>query len=151
MKLPNEGNRMKNDIDIDITIPSHTRYLRMIGRIGEKVAREIDCPDEIREALPSQLEIVLTEGLVNAIKHAKRAAPDEEIHIRINVSDKVLVVRIYDNGVGFDLDTVPEPCFSADGLEDKGRGIFILRSLMDTVKYTRSDSGNVLEMRKKLN
>lgn len=141
---------MKNDIDIDITIPSHTRYLRMIGRIGERVAREIDCPDEIREALPAQLEVVLTEGLVNAIKHAKSADPDEEIHIRINVSNMTLEVRIYDNGVGFDLDTVPAPCFSTDGLEDKGRGIFILRSLMDTVKYTRSDSGNVLEMRKKL-
>jgi serine/threonine-protein kinase RsbW len=141
---------MKNDIDIDITIPSHTRYLRMIGRIGERVAREIDCPDEIREALPAQLEVVLTEGLVNAIKHAKSADPDEEIHIRINVSNRTLEVRIYDNGVGFDLDTVPAPCFSTNGLEDKGRGIFILRSLMDTVKYTRSDSGNVLEMRKKL-
>lgn len=141
---------MKNDIDIDITIPSHTRHLRIVGRIGEKVAREIDCPDEIREALPGQLEVVLTEGLVNAIKHAQSADPNEEIHIRINVSDKVLVVRIYDNGVGFDLDAIPAPCFSASELEDKGRGIFILRSLMDTVKYIRSNDGNVLEMRKKL-
>lgn len=141
---------MKNNIDIDITIPSHTRHLRMIGRIGEKVAREVDCPDEVREALPSQLEVVLTEGLVNAIKHAKSADPDEEIHIRINVTDKTLIIRIYDNGAGFDLDTIPAPCFSANGLEEKGRGIFILRSLMDTVQYTRSDGGNILEMKKKL-
>lgn len=141
---------MKNDIDIDITIPSHTRYLRMIGRIGEKVAEELDCPKGSREALSCQLAVVLTEGLVNAIKHANRADPDKEIHIRINVSDKNLVVRIYDNGVGFDLDSVPTPNFSPHGLEDKGRGIFILRSLMDTVKYKRSDGGNVLEMKKKL-
>jgi serine/threonine-protein kinase RsbW len=141
---------MKNDIDIDITIPSHTRYLRMVGSIGEKVAQEIDCPEEIRDALPSQLAIVLTEGLVNAIKHANSADPDEEIHVRINVSDKKLVVKIYDNGVGFDLDSVPTPCFTSRGIEDKGRGIFILRSLMDTVKYTRSDDGNVLEMKKNL-
>ncbi|MFZ2951302.1 MAG: ATP-binding protein [Desulfuromonadaceae bacterium] len=141
---------MKNDIDIDITIPSHTRYLRMIGRIGEKVAEEIDCPDAIREALPDQLAIVLTEGLVNAIKHANSADRDTEIHVRINVSKRVLVVRIYDNGLGFDLDAVPTPCFTSNGLEEKGRGIFILRSLMDTVKYSRSDDGNVLEMRKKL-
>ena len=141
---------MKNDIDIDITIPSHTRYLRMIGRIGEKVAREIDCPEAIREALPDQLAIVLTEGLVNAIKHANSAEPEREIHVRINVSSKILVVRIYDNGAGFDLDTVPTPCFTSSGIEDKGRGIFILRSLMDTVKYTRSDNGNVLEMKKNL-
>ena len=141
---------MKNDIDIDITIPSHTRYLRMIGMIGEKVAQEIDSSDEIRESLPCQLAVVLTEGLVNAIKHASSTAPDKDIHVRINVSNKNLVVRIYDNGVGFDLESVPTPCFTSSGMEEKGRGIFILRSLMDTVKYTKSDSGNVLEMRKKL-
>lgn len=141
---------MKNDIDIDITLPSHTRYLRMISKVGEKVAEEIDCPDGVRESLPDQLAIVLTEGLVNAIKHAHSAGTDTEIHVRINVSNKVLVVRIYDNGLGFDLDAVPTPCFTSNGLEEKGRGIFILRSLMDTVNYSRSNGGNVLEMRKKL-
>ncbi len=141
---------MKNDIDIDITIPSHTRYLRIIGTIGENVAREIDCPEEVRETLSSQLAVVLTEGLVNAIKHAKSDGQDKEIQVRINVSNDTLVVRIIDNGVGFDLDTVPIPCFNSCGIEEKGRGIFILRSLMDTVKYTRSSGGNVLEMRKKI-
>lgn len=141
---------MKNDIDIDITIPSHTRFLRMVGSIGEKVALEIDCSNAIREALSSQLAVVLTEGLVNAIKHASSAGSDKDIHVRINVSNKNLVVRIYDNGIGFDLDAVPTPCFTSCGMEEKGRGIFILRSLMDTVKYTRLDGGNVLEMKKKL-
>lgn len=141
---------MKNNIDIDISIPGHTRYLRMIGRIGETVAQELDCTDGVRETLSSQLATVLTEGLVNAIKHANCTDPDNEIHIRINVLDKVLIVRIFDNGVGFDLEAVPNPCFTSSGLEDKGRGIFILRSLMDTVKYSRSNDGNVLEMRKKL-
>mgnify|MGYP001214761622 CR=1 FL=1 len=141
---------MKNDIDIDITLPSHTRYLRMISKVGEKVAEEIDCPERVRESLPDQLAIVLTEGLVNAIKHADSAGADTEIHVRINVTNKELVVRIYDNGLGFDLDAVPTPCFTSNGLEEKGRGIFILRSLMDTVKYSRSNGGNVLEMRKNL-
>ena len=141
---------MKNDFDIDITIPSHTRYLRMIGRIGEKVAQEIGCDEEVRETLSNQLEVVLTEGLVNAIKHANCADPDKEIHIRINVSNKTLEVRIYDNGAGFDLDSVPAPCFNSSGMEDKGRGIYIIRTLMDSVKYMRSGNGNVLEMRKKL-
>jgi len=141
---------MKNDIVIDITIPSHTRHLRMIGKIGEKVAEEIDCSEGIRNDLPVQLAVVLTEGLVNAIKHAKNAEPEMDIQIRINVSNKNLVVRIFDNGVGFDLDAVPSPCFTCNGMEDKGRGIFIIRSLMDTVKYTRTDNRNVLEMIKKL-
>lgn len=141
---------MKNDIDIDISIPSNTRHLRIVGSIGEKIAQEIECPEGVREVLSSQLATVLTEGLVNAIKHANSVIQEDEIHVRINVSNKYLVVRIYDNGVGFDLDAVPSPCFNSSGMEDKGRGIYIIRSLMDTVKYMRSPGGNVLEMRKKL-
>ena len=141
---------MKNNINIDITIPSHTRYLRMITTIGEKVAQEINCPEEVRETLSSQLAVVLTEGLVNAIKHADCTDQNNEVHVRIKVSNGDLFVRIYDSGAGFDLEAIPEPCFTSCGMEDKGRGIFILRSLMDTVKYVRSDSGNVLEMRKNI-
>jgi serine/threonine-protein kinase RsbW len=141
---------MKNNINVDIRVPSHTRYLRMIGRIGEEVARETDCPPGIRETLPSLLAIVLTEGVVNAIKHAHSADPEGGLHVRINVSKKDLVVRIYDNGIGFDLNAVPNPSLASNGLEEKGRGIFIIRSLMDTVKYIRSDEANVLEMRKSL-
>lgn len=141
---------MKNDIDIDITLPSHTRHLRMIGKVGEKVAEELDCPEMVRETLSGQLAIVLTEGVVNAIKYASSDDPTKEIRLRISVSNKNLLVRIYDTGVGFDLNDVPAPCLNINGLEDKGRGVFILRSLMDSVKYTRSTGGNVLEMRKKL-
>ncbi|MDD2897587.1 MAG: ATP-binding protein [Desulfuromonadaceae bacterium] len=141
---------MKNDIDIEISIPSHTRYLRMIGTISEKVAQEIDCQEETRKDLPGQLAVVLTEGLVNAIKHANYADPNQEIHVRISVSNRNLLVTIHDSGVGFDLDAVPTPCFNSCGMEDKGRGIYILRSLMDSVRYVRSARGNVLEMRKKL-
>lgn len=141
---------MKNDIDIDIAIPSHTRHLRMIGTIGEKVAQEIDCTEEIRKTLPSELAVVLTEGLVNAIKHANNTDPNTEIHVRISVSNRNLRVAIHDNGVGFDLDAVPVPCFTSCGMEEKGRGIYILRSLMDSVQYVRSAGGNMLEMRKKL-
>jgi serine/threonine-protein kinase RsbW len=141
---------MKNDIDIDIAMPSNTRHLRIIGKIGEKVAQEIDCPETVRDTLSNQLTVALTEGLVNAIKHANSDDPGREIHVKINISDKNMVIRIYDNGIGFDLDSVPTPCFAANGMEDKGRGIYIMRSLMDSVKYFRSAGGNVLEMRKKL-
>lgn len=141
---------MGNDINIDITIPSQTRYLRMISTIGEKVAEELDCSATVRKALSNQLAIALTEGLVNAIKHANRGDPDKEIHLRINVHNKNIIVKIFDNGVGFDLEAVPSPNFTSNDMEDKGRGIFILRSIMDSVKYSRSNNRNVLEMRKKI-
>lgn len=141
---------MKNDINIAIAIPSHTRHLRMIGMIGEKVAEEIDCREDIRTTLPDQLAIVLTEGVVNAIKHATCMDPTKEINIKISVSKGNLLITIQDNGIGFDLDAVPDPCSTSCRMEERGRGIYIIKSLMDSVRYVRSVGGNVLEMRKQL-
>lgn len=140
---------MKNHIDIEITVPNQTRYLSLVGRIGENMAHELDDFPGDSDTLGHHLNVVLTEALVNAIKHANTANPDEEVHIRISVSDKELLIRVYDNGQGFDLNLIPSTgC--PDPLEEQGRGIYIIRSLMDSVEYKKTNGGNVLEMKKKL-
>lgn len=142
---------MNNKINMIVTIPKDTRHLRVIGRICEKVAQEIDCAEELHKTLSNNLAIVLTEGLVNAIKHGNSGEQDNEIHFCINVTGKKMVIRIYDKGIGFDLNSVQPPNFTKSRLEDKGRGIFILRTLMDEVKYNKENGWNVLEMTKELN
>jgi serine/threonine-protein kinase RsbW len=143
------GEVMKNQIDIQITVPNQTRYLSLIGRIGENMARELEGFPGDRETLGHHLNVVLTEALVNAIKHANATDPEKEVQIRINVCDKELVIRVYDDGKGFDLDLVP--CNGCpDPLNEKGRGIYIIRSLMDSVVYRKTNGGNVLEMKKAL-
>jgi serine/threonine-protein kinase RsbW len=141
---------MKNDIVLEISIPNKTRYLSLIGKIGENMTKELSLYRGDRENLASQINTVLTEALVNAIKHAKTADPNKEILVRINVSDKELAIRVFDNGKGFDLNKVPDPCTDPANLAEKGRGLFIIRSLMDSVVYKKANGGNVLEMKKAL-
>lgn len=141
---------MKNHIDIRITVPNQTRYLSLIGRIGENMAHELGSFPGDREMLGHHLNMVLTEALVNAIKHANATDPDKEVEICITVSDKELMIRVYDNGKGFDLDLLPGGGGCPDPLDEKGRGIYIIRSLMDSVVYKRINGGNVLEMKKAL-
>ena len=147
--VPQTEGSMKNQIDIQISVPKQTRYLSLIGRIGEQMAHELGGVAVDRDALGHHLNVVLTEALVNAIKHANTTEPDREVRIRINVSDRELVIRVYDNGQGFDLDILPRGV-CPDPLEEKGRGIYIIRSLMDSVEYKKANGGNVLEMRKAL-
>lgn len=141
---------MKTQIALEITIPNQTRYLGLIGKIGENMAMEFGDTVSDRETLANQLNIVLTESIVNAIKHANAADPTKKVQVRINVSDNEILIRVYDSGYGFDINSVAKPCFESDVLEEKGRGIFIIRSLMDSVEYRRANGGNVLEMKKKL-
>lgn len=138
----------KNAIELDIKVPNQTRYLSLIGRIGEDIAKEVDRYSGDRETLAYQINLVLTEAMVNAIKYGNPENREDTVHILINICDNELLIRIYDFGQGFDINEIPEPDF--DGLDDRGRGIFLIKSLMDSVSYHRDLNGNILEMIKQL-
>ena len=94
------------------------------------------------------MNLVLTEAMVNAIKHANTSDPDKMVHIVINICEDDLTIKVYDFGQGFDINTIPVPNF--EELEDRGRGIYMIKSLMDSVSYRKVCDGNVLEMKKRL-
>jgi serine/threonine-protein kinase RsbW len=135
-------------IEIDIRVPNQTRYLGLIGKIGEELARGLDEYAGNRNTLAYYINLVLTESVINTITHANARDPDKMVHLSISIEHDELVIRVFDEGEGFDLDEVPLPDF--EGLSEKGRGVFLIRSIMDSVNYRRVDSGNVLEMRKSL-
>ena len=141
---------MKNSIDIEIKVPNQTRYLSMIGRIGEDLIRELSTYSGDREALAHHLNVVLTEATVNAIKHASETDKRKEVLIRISITNTEIAIKVYDSGCGFDLSQIADPCFEPEGLHESGRGIFIIRSLMDSVEYKKINGGNVLVMKKTL-
>jgi len=136
-------------IQVDVIIPTHTRYLDLIGSIGERIAKELDDFAGDKDALAYQLNLVLTEATANAIKHANYADSKDSVRITIDLHENILTLKVYDHGQGFDLETVPLPDF--DNPKEGGMGLFLIRSMMDSVKYTRSEEGNVLEVIKYLN
>ncbi len=138
----------KKVMQLDIKVPNQTRYLGLVGRIGEDLARELEKLGKGRENLAHELNVVLTEAMANAIRHAHEGDPDKTVHISILLSEDELWIRVYDHGRGFDFNSAcaHEP----EKLEEHGRGIYIIRCLMDTVVYHRTRDFNVLEMWKKL-
>jgi serine/threonine-protein kinase RsbW len=137
-----------NSIEVDIKVPNKTRYLSLIGRIGEDIARELERYGGDKETLAYHLNLVLTEAMVNAIKHANPKEPEKLVRIVITLHADDLTIRVYDDGQGFDINSIPPPNF--EELEDRGRGIFLIRSLMDSVSYHKYCKENILEMKKKL-
>lgn len=139
---------MGEKIEVDIKVPNQTRYLSLIGRIGEDIARTMKRFNGDRDELAYHLNLVLTEAMANTIRHANEGDPDKVVHIAISIENKNLAIKVYDQGQGFDINTLAPPDF--EGLEERGRGIFIIRSLMDKVSYRRVRGGHILEMLKKL-
>ncbi len=140
---------MKNLLEVDIKVPNQTKYLRLIGQIGENVAGTLQkFNNSDPEELAYHINLVLTEAMANAIKHANKNDPDKDVHISINLTDDQLSIKVYDQGQGFDISSgdivTPDPEL------EHGRGVFLIRTLMDSVKYRRCEKGNVLEMHKSL-
>jgi serine/threonine-protein kinase RsbW len=138
----------KNRIEIDIKIPNQTRYLRLIGKIGEELAIGLDKYSGNRNTLAYYINLVITESVINTITHANAGNPDKMVHLSISIEHDELVIRVFDEGEGFDINGVPPPDF--EGLEEGGRGVFLIRSIMDSVNYRKMGTENVLEMRKSL-
>jgi serine/threonine-protein kinase RsbW len=138
------------DINVEIKIPNQTKYLSLIGKIGEDIAKELDRFSGDRETLAYHMNLVLTEAMANAIKHANAGDPEKIVKINISITDLDLIIKVEDSGQGFDISQIPGPDF--ERLDDRGRGIFLIKSLMDTVCYSRlrSGNGNVLVMTKHL-
>lgn len=135
-------------IQVEVIIPTQTKYLDLIGSIGEHIAKELDDFSGDREALAYHLNLVLTEATVNAIKHGKLDDPKDTVRIIIHTQENELNIKVYDHGQGFDLESVPLPDFEHP--KEGGMGIFFIRTLMDSVTYTRQGDCNVLEIIKYL-
>ena len=135
---------MQEKVEVDIRVPNKTRYLRLIGRIGENIARTLEKYGGDREELAYHINLVLTESIANAMLHGNEEDPEKEVHISISIHCGSLNIKVFDQGQGFDIDGLTAP--DIEKLDEHGRGVFIIRSLMDKVSYRRLDDGNVLEM-----
>lgn len=137
----------ENIMNVDIVVPNQTRYLSLIGNIAEQIAKQLDTGNGDRDTLAYHLDLALTEAMANAIQHGCPADTQQSVRVCLSFDDKTLCVKVFDHGQGFDLEAVTTPDFV--DLDERGRGIFLIRSLMDSVEYRKTENGNVLEMRKK--
>lgn len=86
------------------------------------------------------LNLALTEGLSNAVRHAHQALPsDTEIDIDLALWQDRIEIRIWDHGQPFDPNSIDEPELGVPRLG--GYGWFLIRRLSDQALYERSQDG----------
>ena len=132
-------------IAVDIKVPNQTRYLCLIGHIGENIARTLRNYSGDREKLAYDLNLVLTEAMANAIQHANEGDPAKEVHIEISIVDQRLIIQVFDCGQGFNVQQYIEP---RHPLDEHGRGVYLIHTIMDEISYLPTDNGHVLKLTK---
>jgi serine/threonine-protein kinase RsbW len=85
--------------------------------------------------------LAVREGVVNAIRYGNQEQRDKKILLTFALHEDKFVVRILDQGLGFDLADIPDPLAEENLLKTSGRGIFLMRTFMDEFAVFRPSGG----------
>jgi serine/threonine-protein kinase RsbW len=93
--------------------------------------------------------VSLTEALSNAMLYGNDQDPGKRVRLEVVLGEDEIRVRVTDEGAGFDPGQVPDPTSPANLVKPGGRGLFLMRQLMDEVHY--NERGNSVELVLRLN
>ena len=135
---------MPGRVAFDRLIPSDVRE---IEPIVEQVTRECRGLALSARQCALNVPVALTEALSNAILRGNGGMREKHVRVRAMVSDSALVLEVADEGSGFDLDACTvDPAMPGSLEREDGRGLFLMRSLMDRVERYEDDTRNVVRL-----
>jgi len=124
----------------EIVIPSDLHAAR---QVEDRILRETEAcgySDECAFAI----RLALEEAVVNAHKHGNRCDNQKHIVVSYDVQPQRVVVRVRDEGPGFNPCVIPDPT-SPDRISlPCGRGIMLMRAYLDDVSY--NEQGNEVQL-----
>ena len=129
-----------------ITIGSHFEHIDLIQVVVDDALARLGLEEDARH----WVGIAIREAVANAIKHGNRQDPNKEVDVELAIEDGTAVIRVRDHGEGFNLEEVGDPLAPENLLKPSGRGIFYMKSFMDTIEYSpRPEGGTIVTLRKR--
>jgi serine/threonine-protein kinase RsbW len=163
---------MARKFQMEIAAMAHTQSFSLLPRLGHSVPFV-----ELRQSLSSKvaaispfadqlmrfvhnfrcadeseidIEMALREALANAVIHGNGEDSCKSVYVTCRCyMDGEVVITVRDEGNGFDSSTLPDPTFIENLLFTNGRGIYLIKTLMDEVSF--EEGGSVVRMRKNSN
>ena len=129
MDMDTRGGQVEVDTYLDSTLESVDRAEELVVASAKNAAIEED------DAL--SLGMAVRESMVNAVVHGNRYNLNKKVHLTVSRTAAQLVIRIADEGEGFELDELPDPLAEENLLRHSGRGIFIIRAFTDDFQVRR--------------
>jgi serine/threonine-protein kinase RsbW len=132
----------------NVTFPARFEFLDEIREFVADVARE----GGFTEKEIYSLQLAADEAASNIIEHAYAGISGADIDITCDMHGDTLTITMWDTGKSFNPSKVKQPNLKAD-LSDRqigGLGMYLMRKLMDEVRYESSSEGNLLTMTKRM-
>ena len=133
----------EGQVRLDFLMPSKLSRIIGVNRLVSFLTTEFGFPSEDCSV---NLPLVMDEALSNAIIHGNGSNESLKVHVRIYISSRRIVIQVEDQGEGFLAEGIDDPTEQENIFKGSGRGIFLIRELMDTVRFEKG--GSVIEMEK---
>lgn len=102
----------------------------------------------VGEKAEFEIKLCVEEAVRNAIVHGNRSDPKRQVRVSYWMDGDSLNIEIEDEGAGFDHESVKDPTKEDNLLRNSGRGVYLIKKLMDRVQY--NSKGNKISMTKKI-
>ena len=125
----------------DFEISSASENLRIVEKVIDDMSLELDLTDEVY----GNVLVATMEATNNAIIHGNKSDPNKQVQLEIIKNEEVLVIKIKDQGNGFDYTHVPDPTAPENLEKINGRGIFLMKRLSDDIMFY--EDGRIVELK----
>ncbi len=130
----------------EIAFPSSIKYLEEVERITTKIASELQFKESVRD----DLSIAVTELFNNALHHGNKGDATKKIVVTFKIQNKALSITVKDEGEGFEPEKLRDPLLPENIYDVSGRGIYLVKQLVDDLKFNITDKGSEITIVKKL-
>ncbi len=132
------------DRELVLELPSDVRSIE--HAVSYVMARCAVCEIAAKK-LDLNLRVGLTEALSNAMLYGNAEDPAKRVRVEISLEARSITARITDQGDGFDPGAVPDPRTPQNLVREGGRGLFLMRELLDEVHYNERGNSVTLILR----
>ena len=129
-----------------LVVPSDPQQIAKVEPFLSDVNRHAG----LNEDAFNKLLISVTEAVNNGILHGNKRDPKKTVTLTCVINGSVLTIRVHDQGTGFNPDVLPDPLAIENLLREHGRGVFLIRSMMDSVTFEKTEHGSDVIMTMKL-
>jgi serine/threonine-protein kinase RsbW len=135
---------MPLEVNLSLCLPTDEMSVPVVRHICQYSLTEVGVADHCLD----DISVALTEACTNVLDHASQDG--EAYEVLIAIDDERCTIRVKDAGGGFDFEArSSQP--AADGHAESGRGLDLIRALVDKVKFTsKPEDGMIVHLEKEL-
>ncbi len=127
---------------IALDVPSSLEGVATLEEAAEALALRASFDED--EA--SSIAMATREAAINAAKHGNGFDPEKQVKAVLERIEGTVRIAIADQGAGLDPETLPDPLDPANLLRPSGRGVFLIRAIMDEVHFRKLSPGTEITL-----